>query len=134
MQVRFIPPWCFLSSTVAPDLSRFVPTLNRMLKNSTSGVLTSLRGSTCRSVRLASLLAAVLLNGLFEHPVCILFLSQRVSHRTSAMPNWLFRNLLISTSQCRRSLRSGVARCCSSAILIRSQQKEERQTLVWQGN
>jgi hypothetical protein len=40
-----------------------------MLKKSASIVLASLRGSTYRSVRLASSLAAALLNGLFEHPV-----------------------------------------------------------------
>jgi hypothetical protein len=39
-----------------------------MLKKSTSGVLASLRGSTYRSVRLASSLAAALLDGLFVHP------------------------------------------------------------------
>ena len=39
-----------------------------MLKNSTSVVLTSLRGSTYRSVRLAASLVAALLEGLFEHP------------------------------------------------------------------
>jgi hypothetical protein len=43
-----------------------------MLKKSTSGVLTSLRGSTYRSVRLASSLAAALLDGHFEHPENIL--------------------------------------------------------------
>jgi hypothetical protein len=42
--------------------------LNRMLKKSASGVLASLRDSTYRSVRLASSLAAALLDGLFEHP------------------------------------------------------------------
>ena len=41
---------------------------SRMLKKSASGVLASLRGSTYRSVRLASSLAAALLDGLFEHP------------------------------------------------------------------
>jgi hypothetical protein len=41
---------------------------NRMLKKSASGVLASLRGSTYRSVRLASSLAAALLDSLFEHP------------------------------------------------------------------
>jgi len=41
---------------------------NRMLKKSASGVLTSLRGSTYRSVRLTSSLAAALLDGHFEHP------------------------------------------------------------------
>ena len=41
---------------------------NRMLKKSASFVLTSLRGSTYRSVRLASSLAAALLDSLFEHP------------------------------------------------------------------
>jgi hypothetical protein len=40
-----------------------------MLKKSASDVLASLRGSTYRSVSLASSLAAALLNGLFEHPV-----------------------------------------------------------------
>ena len=44
------------------------PASNRMLKKSASGVLTSLRGSTYRSVRLASSFAAALLDGLFEHP------------------------------------------------------------------
>jgi hypothetical protein len=41
---------------------------NRMLKKSASGVLTSLRDSTYRGVRLASSLAAALLDSLFEHP------------------------------------------------------------------
>ena len=45
---------------------------SRMLKKSASGVLASLRGSTYRSVRLASSLAAALLDGLFEHPEIIL--------------------------------------------------------------
>jgi hypothetical protein len=39
-----------------------------MLKKSASIVLASLRGSTYRSVRLVSSLAAALLYGLFEHP------------------------------------------------------------------
>mgnify|MGYP001600970792 CR=1 FL=1 len=39
-----------------------------MLKKSASIVLASFRGSTYRSVRLASSLAAALLDGLFEHP------------------------------------------------------------------
>jgi len=39
-----------------------------MLKKSPSVVLASLRGSTYRSVRLASSLAAALLDSLFEHP------------------------------------------------------------------
>jgi hypothetical protein len=42
-----------------------------MLKKAASGVLASLRGSTYRSVRLASLLAAALLGSLFEHPEVI---------------------------------------------------------------
>jgi hypothetical protein len=40
----------------------------RMLKQSASFVLASLRSSTCRSARFASSLVAALLNGLFEHP------------------------------------------------------------------
>jgi len=39
-----------------------------MLKKSASFVLASLTGSTYRSVRLASSLAAAALDGLFEHP------------------------------------------------------------------
>jgi hypothetical protein len=39
-----------------------------MLKKSASFVLAVLRGSTYRSVRLASSLAAALLDSLFEHP------------------------------------------------------------------
>jgi|MudIll2142460700_1097286.scaffolds.fasta_scaffold01147_4 hypothetical protein len=39
-----------------------------MLKKSASFVLASLRGSTYRGVRLASSLAAALLDRLFEHP------------------------------------------------------------------
>jgi hypothetical protein len=39
-----------------------------MLKKSASFVLASLRGSTYRSVRLASSLAAATLDGHFEHP------------------------------------------------------------------
>ena len=44
------------------------PSSSRMLKKSSSGVLASPRGSTYRSVRLASSLTAALLDGLFEHP------------------------------------------------------------------
>jgi hypothetical protein len=43
-----------------------------MLKKSASFVLASLRGSTYRSVRLASSLAAALLDGIFEHPAALL--------------------------------------------------------------
>ncbi len=39
-----------------------------MLKNSASGVLASLRGSTYRNVCLASPLTAALLDSIFEHP------------------------------------------------------------------
>jgi len=43
-----------------------------MLKKSAIVVLASLRGSTDRSVRLASSLAAALLDSLFAHPEVIL--------------------------------------------------------------
>jgi hypothetical protein len=46
--------------------------ISSMLKKSASGVLASLRGSTYRSVRLASSLATALLDGLFEHPAATL--------------------------------------------------------------
>jgi hypothetical protein len=55
----------FLSET---DGRVFLCPLRRMLKKSASFVLASLRGSTYRSVRLASSLAAALLDSLFEHP------------------------------------------------------------------
>jgi hypothetical protein len=55
---------------------------HRMLKKSASGVLASLRGSTYRSVRLASSLAAALLNGLFEHPgECSPLVQDSAGHR-----------------------------------------------------
>jgi hypothetical protein len=46
-----------------------------MLKKSASIVLASLRGSTYRSVRLASSLAAALLDSLIEHPDALLTLT-----------------------------------------------------------
>ncbi len=57
---------------------------NRMLKKSASSVLASLRGSTYRSVRLASSLAAALPDSLFEHPQGILALavSFQIRHRS----------------------------------------------------
>ncbi len=61
---------------------------------SASGVLASLRGSTYRSVRLASSLAAALLDNHFEHPAwafCSSF--RRADYRNSATPKWFFRSL-----------------------------------------
>ena len=56
---------------------------SRMLKKSASIVLASLRGSTYRSVRLASSLAAALLDGLFENPAwCAPLLHVRDKKRT----------------------------------------------------
>jgi len=52
-----------------------------MLKNPASGVLASLRSSTYRSVRLASSLAAALLDGLFEHPAATLRQSSNIISR-----------------------------------------------------
>jgi hypothetical protein len=46
-----------------------------MLKKSACIVLASLRGSTYRSVRLASSLAAALLDSLIEHPDALLTLT-----------------------------------------------------------
>jgi hypothetical protein len=42
-----------------------------MLKKPASGVLDVLSASTYRSVRLATSLAAALLDSLFEHPSCV---------------------------------------------------------------
>ena len=47
-----------------------------MLKKAASFVLTSLRGSTYRSARLAFSLAAALLDSLFEHPADVRLLSR----------------------------------------------------------
>ena len=55
---------CFSVSTTLKDFPQ--PT-SSLLKKSASFVLASLRGSTYRSVRLASSLAAALLDSLFEH-------------------------------------------------------------------
>ncbi|WHZ30178.1 MAG: hypothetical protein OJF51_004981 [Nitrospira sp.] len=52
-----------------------------MLKKSASFVLASLRGSTYRSVRLASSLAAAALDGLFDHPAGIGRLSKTILRR-----------------------------------------------------
>jgi len=57
-----------------------------MLKKSASGVLALLRGSSDQIVRLASSLAAALLNGLFEHPAEIFCCcATRAEHRSSAL-------------------------------------------------
>jgi hypothetical protein len=66
-----------------------------MLKKSASFVLASLRSSTYRGVRLASSLAAALLDGLFEHPTrCSPVLVDVVDQRSSGVPRELFRSLL----------------------------------------
>ena len=53
----------------------------RMLKKSASIVLTSLRGSTYRSVRLPSSLVAALLDGRFERPAKLrLHLAPKTCH------------------------------------------------------
>src|SRR4051812_28956716 len=67
-----------------------------MLKKAASGVLASLRGSTYRSVRLASSLATALPDSLFEHAVGVVSSSpQGIGHRSSAMPKWFSRSLLV---------------------------------------
>ena len=62
-------------SPTAPSLMVCTPAshTNRMPKKSVSFVLASLRGSTYRNGRLASSLAAALLDGLFEHPAKAFF-------------------------------------------------------------
>ncbi|MCG3775137.1 MAG: hypothetical protein JW395_1966 [Nitrospira sp.] len=55
---------------------------SRLLKKTASGVLASFRGSTYRSVRLASSLAAALLDSLFEQPeVMGAFIPSAIFHR-----------------------------------------------------
>ena len=61
-----------------------------MLKKAASGVLASLRGSTYRSVCLASSLAAALLDDLFEHPASNSTSGLRYTrHRTLGLPQYL---------------------------------------------
>ena len=60
-----------VGGVMAPGSTKYVDIMrasSTMLKKSASGVLASVRGSTYRSVRLASSLAAALLDRLFEHP------------------------------------------------------------------
>ena len=73
----------YLAGTIG--LLRFPDVYTRL--QSASGVLASLRGSTYRSVRLASSLAAALLDGLFEHPAGGLsFCLTHADHRSSLVP------------------------------------------------
>jgi hypothetical protein len=66
-----------------------------MLKKSASDVLALLRGSTYRNVRLASSLAAALLDGLFEHPARLSLSCPRLAgHRRYAVPKWFLVILL----------------------------------------
>ena len=57
---------------------------SRMLKKSSSGVLTSLRGSTYRSVRLASSLTAALLEGLLNI-LCTILIRPVTSKRSKVI-------------------------------------------------
>jgi hypothetical protein len=65
-----------------------------MLKKSASGVLASQRGSTYRSVRLASSLAAALLDSLFEHPEALEVIALSVIFR------WCFMCTLSFSAAC----------------------------------
>ena len=96
---------------------------SRMLKKSASGVLASLRGSTYRSVRLASSLAAALLDGLFEHPAGY---SDTISIRNIAMGHCtktkLFRSLLVLMGW-----------ACSVMIIPFPSTRSEKFSLAWPG-
>jgi hypothetical protein len=65
-----------------------------MLKKSASGVLASLRGSTYRSVRLASSLTTALLDSLFEHPEVILVSALNETFWPYVASTKFFRSLL----------------------------------------
>ncbi len=66
-----------------------------MPKKPASGVLASLRGSTYRSVRLTSSLAAALLDSLFAHPARLFLSCPRISGpRSSAVSNCIVLSLL----------------------------------------
>ena len=58
---------------------------SRMLKNDASGVLTTLRGSTYRGVRLASSFVAALLDSFFEHPAKELLLHRQTSEAATVV-------------------------------------------------
>ena len=76
------------------DMQSNIRLFSRMLKKSASFVLASLRDSTYRSVRLASSLAAALLDGLFEHPAEVLvYWSTRADSRRSRVPTQFYRTL-----------------------------------------
>jgi hypothetical protein len=66
-----------------------------LLKKSASGVLASLRGSTYRGVRLASSLAAALLDSLFEHPASDPALSTYLLSVDLAAPCWAAGTVLM---------------------------------------
>jgi hypothetical protein len=73
-----------------------------MLKKSASFVLASLRGSTYRSVRLASLLAAVLLDGFLSIMRDVHLLSIPCGPLGFLGPPWFFRILLFDGGDVRR--------------------------------
>jgi hypothetical protein len=76
-----------------------------MLKKPANIVLASLRGSTYRGVRLASSLAAALLNGLFEHPATMQALSPYPLSQQPVTQNRGFRHL----RETRRIIALGLA-------------------------
>ena len=79
-----------------------------MLKKSASGVLASLRGSTYRNVRLASSLAAALLDSLFEHPATIVTSASYVRFYSRVMYNTeLFHSQLDTFQLFKRREASG---------------------------
>jgi hypothetical protein len=84
-----------------------------MLKTSASDVLASLRGSTYRSVRLASSLAAALLNGRFEHPADYsgTIDAHNITTRRCAEPE-LFRSLLAFVK------RDNTPSACGATLLL----------------
>jgi hypothetical protein len=82
------------ATEIACVCHRCTPSSSRMLKKSSSGVFASLRGSTYRSVRLASSLAAALLDGLFEHPAwCYSNCPKRAEQCNFGVSTKLFRSL-----------------------------------------
>ena len=95
-----------------------------MLKKAANGVLASLRSSTYRSVRLASLLAAALLDGLFEHPAVpglhVLRLTPHASRLTLHDLRFLFLAFVLEAGGAMRDASSCFIRSSNVRTVCRS--------------
>ncbi len=94
--------------------SLFSPAQPRCAKTHRSPgfVLASLKGSTYRSVRIASSLAAALLNGLFEHPAEYSgTITLRIITAACRTKTEFIRKLLVTATECSGVEEGGLAGC-----------------------